>query len=128
MLEEKLEVLLIELGCQQEQFLLVAAKGLESTDNKKYYEQLIACDNFLYFKSMMVKRNMQLEEQAFQMLVKNDPNAKEEFAVDPKWQDKQKMREQNEIECALAMSLALDEERKKLQLLEDDELRVIIKA
>jgi hypothetical protein len=80
-----LEVQLIELGCQQERFLLIAAKGLESTDNKKYYEQLIACDNFLNFKSIIVKGNIQLEDQAYQMLVKNDPNAKEEFAVDPKW-------------------------------------------
>jgi hypothetical protein len=124
MIEDMLEVMLIELGCQQEQFLLVAAKGLDSKEDKKYFEQLIACENFLYFKSMMVKRNMQLEEQAFQLMAKNDPVGKEEFAVDPTWQDRQKLREQNEIECALAMSLALDAERKKLQLLEEDEMRV----
>jgi hypothetical protein len=115
-----LETLLIELECSYEQFLLVASKGLEQPDDKKYYEQLIACDNFLYFKNMMLRRNMQIEDQAYQMMVKQDTN----FSVDPLWKETQKVRESNEVECAIAMSMALEEEKKRLQLLEDDELRV----
>jgi hypothetical protein len=126
MIEEMLEVMLIELGCSHEQFLLIAAKGLEHKDDRKYYEQLIACDNFLYFKSMMVRRNIQLEDQAYQLMVKNDPAAKEDFTIDARWQERQKLREQDEVDCALAMSLALEEEKRKLQLLEDEELRVNI--
>lgn len=60
--------LLIETGATQEQFLLVANRGLESAD-KKYYEKLIASDNYLYFKSMMVKRNLQLEEEAMKLMI-----------------------------------------------------------
>lgn len=47
---------------------MVASKGLESQD-KKYYERLIASDNYLYFKSMMVKRNLQLEEEAMKLMI-----------------------------------------------------------
>jgi hypothetical protein len=119
-----LEVMLIELGCTHEQFLVIASKGLQSNEDKKYFEQLIACDNFLYFKSMMLKRNIQLEEQAMQMMIKKDPTSQGEFKSDPAWVQKQKQREQNEVDCALAMSIALEEEKRKLQLLDDEELRV----
>ena len=56
--------LLDEVKIDQEAFLKVAKKGLEESVDKKHYEQLIACDNFLYFKNMMIKRNMELEEEA----------------------------------------------------------------
>jgi len=62
-----LQKLLDEINVNQETFLLAAKKGLESED-KKFYEQLIACDNFLYFKNMMIKRNMQLEEEAMKLM------------------------------------------------------------
>jgi hypothetical protein len=67
MIEELLEITLIELGANQEQFLKAAKIGLESKD-KKYFEQLIACDNYLYFKNMMVRRNFQLEDQAMKLM------------------------------------------------------------
>jgi len=70
LIETTLEFMLIDLGASQEQFLLCAKKGLES-DDKKYFEQMIACDNFLYFKNMMVKRNLQLEDQAYKLMYEN---------------------------------------------------------
>lgn len=109
--------MLIELGANQEQFLLAAKKGLES-ENKKYFEQLIACDNFIYFKNMMVKRNLQLEDQAYQLM---QDKTGTEFKVDPSWQKK---KEETEMECAIQMSLALEEEKRRLLALEDEELRV----
>jgi hypothetical protein len=118
-----LEVMLIELDCTQEHFIVVASKGLNNPEDKKYYEQLIACDNFLYFKNMMIKRNIQIEEQAYQMMIDQDSSEKEKINLDPTWKDTQKVREQNEVECALAMSMALEEEKKRLQLLEDEELK-----
>jgi len=41
---------------------------LESAD-KKYWEKLISSDNYLYFKSMMLKRNLQLEEEAMKLMI-----------------------------------------------------------
>lgn len=65
--------MLFEIGADQEQFLQAAKIGLELED-KKYYEQLIACDNFLYFKNMMIKRNLQLEEESYLLMQKKTGN------------------------------------------------------
>ena len=123
MLEEMLDVMLIELGATHEQFLSIAAKGLENENDKKYYEQLIACDNFLYFKNMMIKRNIQLEGEAFDLMMEKEKK-NDAFKVDPAWRDMQKLKEQNELECAIAMSLALEEEKRKLRELEEEQLKV----
>ncbi len=122
-----------EIGASQEGFLLAAKKGLESPTDKKYFEQIIACDNYLYFKSMMVKRNLQLEEEAMKLMqekssgvtTKNLKDSEEDFILDQKWRELQKAKENAEIECAIQMSLALEEEKRKLMLLEEEELRVI---
>lgn len=52
---------------------MAAKRGLESED-KKFYEQLIACDNYLYFKNMMVKRNIQIEDEAIKLLKEKTGN------------------------------------------------------
>lgn len=160
LIENLLEKMLEEVGASQEQFLLAARKGLENGEDQKYFEQLIACDNYLYFKNMMIKRNLQLEEQAFQLMkggntVIDKPNAKvtnptekketpvasnkekksslvknvnstpkEQFELDPEWQELKKLREKAEMDCAIQMSLALEEEKKRLMAIEEDELRV----
>ena len=71
--------ILIETGASQEQFLMVAKKGLESEDNK-YYERLIATDNYLYFKNMMIKRNLNLEEDAMKLMM--DKTVKENIDME----------------------------------------------
>jgi len=142
--ENLLEQMLTEVGASQEQFLLAAKRGLESAD-KKYYEQLITCDNYLYFKNMMIKRNLQLEEQAFNLMTEKEvnggnkvgtgnnssiPNSKgktncEADYCNTNWKEIQKIREATELECAIQMSLALEEEKKRLMDIENDELMVI---
>ena len=130
LIENLLEKMLSEIGASQELFLLVAKKGLDHPEDKKFYEQLIACDNYVYFKNMMIKRNLQLEEQTMQLMYEQN-NLKlgktkgEEFQHTSEWKEFQKNREQTEIECAIQMSLALEEEKRKLSQLEDEELMVI---
>lgn len=117
--------MLSDIGATQELFLLVAKKGLDNPEDQKYYEQLIACDNYVYFKNMMIKRNLQLEEQALQLMHEdNILKGKDNFTVENDWKDKQKEREETELECAIQMSLAIEEERKKLLDLEEEELMV----
>jgi len=120
--------MLHEIGASQELFLLVSKKGLEHPEDKKYYEQLIACDNYVYFKNMMIRRNLHLEEQAMKLMHeqnkskhKNQENTKDT----PGWEELQKIREETEIECAIQMSLAIEEEIRKLRELEDEELMVL---
>lgn len=121
-MEHLLEITLYELGATQEQFLQVAEKGLKNQEDKKYFEQLLACDSFIYFKGMMVKRNLQLAEETWKLMkdkgveIKGDnPDAEAEL---------RKVKEETEIECAIKMSLALEEEKKKLLSLEEQELQV----
>ena len=132
MIEHLLEKMLSDIGVSQEQFILAAKKGLESNANKKYYEQLIACENYIYFKNMMIKRNLQLEEQAFKLMQTNAGHGAavgaggdvKEIISDPKWNDLSKAREATEMECAIQMSLALEEEKRRLMAIEEEELRV----
>lgn len=60
-----------DLCITREQFIKAASIGLHDEENKKFFEQIIACENFLYFKNMMIRRNLQLEEQAYKMLYEN---------------------------------------------------------
>ena len=66
-METLLDHLLADVSINQEQFLKAAKYGL-SSENKKYFEQVIACDNYIYFKSLMVKRNLQLQEESYKMM------------------------------------------------------------
>jgi hypothetical protein len=47
---------------------MIAKKGLES-DDRKYYERLIATENYLYFRNMMIKRNLYFEEDAMKLMM-----------------------------------------------------------
>jgi hypothetical protein len=67
--------LLNEIEIDQETFLFLSKKGLESED-KKFYEQLITCDNFIYFKNMIIKRNIQLEEEAIKLMENKNSDMK----------------------------------------------------
>ena len=128
-----LETLTQEIGITEEMFCLAAKKGLEDQkDNKKYFEQLIAFNNYTYFKNLMTKRNLHLEKIAYQEMMKDkEKEAKEEGKQnDEEIQqlvEQQNNAEKGELECALKMSLALQEEQKKLQELEDAELEKAIK-
>lgn len=63
-MENLLERLMKDLGLTDEQFFLAVKLGLESKE-KKYFEQILTVDNFLVFKKVMEKRNLQLEEEAY---------------------------------------------------------------
>lgn len=128
LVENLLEASLKELGVTDEMFCLAAKKGLEDPKNKKYFEQLISFTNYVYFKNLMTKRNLQLEEMAY-----NEMKAKlESDKVNNQEQIKQieEMRakkEKEEMEYAIKMSLALEEEIRKLKAIEELELKKAIR-
>lgn len=49
-----------DIGLESDELVELIAKGLESK-NKKVFEQLLICDDFMKFKEIMVKRNRALE-------------------------------------------------------------------
>lgn len=118
--------MLSEIGASQELFLLVAKMGLENPDHKKFFEQLITFDNYVYFKNMMIRRNLLLEEQAMELMYEQDKSkGKTKVTVAPsELKDFQKMREETDLECAIRMSLAIEEEKAKLKETEDEDLLV----
>lgn len=128
LIENLLEASLKELGVTDEMFCLAAKKGLDQPEDKKYFEQLISFTNYNYFKNMMTKRNLQLEEMAY-----NEMKAKLEMEKgDNKVQIKEmeemaKKKEKEEMEYAIKMSLALEEEIRKLKAIEELELKKAIK-
>ena len=76
LVDNLLEKLCSDSKISEEMFLLAAKKGLEDEKNKKYFEQLIAFNNYNYFKSMMTKRHYQIILLAEKEMEKNEKNKK----------------------------------------------------
>lgn len=67
--------MLIDLGATYDQFIKVAKYGLEAP-GKENFEQIIACENYIYFKNLMVTRNLQLEEESYELMYKQMSKSK----------------------------------------------------
>lgn len=59
-----------ELGVSDEQFVEACRKAEQNPIHKKIVDQIMAVDNFLAFKKLMVKRNQELNRQAMEMYLK----------------------------------------------------------
>lgn len=122
-IETLLSVMISEIGISQEEFIEIAKLGLERDNDKPYFEQVISCDNFEWFKNVMVKRNLQLKQLSYNYLYAND--GKLQLTKDSTINKMLKDKEQAELECALQMSVVAEEEKKKLYgNMADDELAV----
>ena len=121
LIENYLESALKNLGITDEMFCLAAKKGLEQPNDKKYFEQLISFTNYNYFKNLMTKRNLQLEKMAYEKMINNQQqqNNKNDLNMI-------KQLEERELKAAMDMSLALEEEKRKLKAIEELELKKAI--
>lgn len=52
-----------EIGIDEDKLITLLEKGFNSKE-RKYFDQLLLCDDFLKFKKMLVKRNQVLEREA----------------------------------------------------------------
>ena len=68
--EELLGELMAELGVTDTQFLEACEKAEGNPIHKKIVDQIVAVENFLAFKKLMVKRNQELNKQAMEMFAK----------------------------------------------------------
>ena len=59
-----------ELGVTNEQFLEACERAEKNPIHKKVVDQIMAVDNFLAFKRLMVKRNQALNKQAAELYAK----------------------------------------------------------
>lgn len=123
LVDNLLEKILKECNISEEQFLLASKKGLDNEKHKKYFEQLISFNNYNYFKNMMTKRNYQFIQMAEEAM-KKDKKVPEKLLYTTK---EQKELEEKQIQSAIKMSLALEDEKKRIKAIEDEELKRAIR-
>lgn len=73
-IESTLAILLNEINVNHETFIKLAKIGLDDQEDKKFFEHLIACSNFEFFKNTMIKRNLKLQEESYKLMYCNDLN------------------------------------------------------
>lgn len=122
MIDIHLANLCAELSISQELFAKACLKGLHIQKDRRVFEQVIACDNFLSFKKLMIKRNKELEAEALKML-----QTMEGPQVTQGMENVFAKQEQSEMEHAIALSMAIEEERKRMALSEDEELQRVLR-
>lgn len=119
LIEKLLQNMLNDLGCNETQFLLAARKGLKSKQNKKYFEQLIACSDFTYFKNMMVKKNLALDVQAYNLLHENmvkagKTNLETIIKNDKDYQKLQELKQKHDLKADNEMDKIVSESHQRL--------------
>ena len=154
LIENLLNDLLVEGGITQEQFLTAAEKGLEDKKYKKYFDQILNFSDYNYFKNLMTKRNYQLikrvEEQMAQKQKENEDKKQEEIQRQLKIKNQKKgnkksereleeekqriltnqllnQEEEEDLQKAIQQSLEYEDEKRKIQIIEDEELNRAIK-
>ena len=133
LIDTLLETMTKDIGISEEMFCLAAKKGLGEEKDKKYFEQLISFTNYNYFKKLMTKRNLQLEALAYKQMIEDGGKKNKEQEQEPMNEEevkeleaKVKLYEKNQMDCAIEMSLAVEEEKKKLKAIEDADLEKAI--
>ncbi|CDW71873.1 UNKNOWN [Stylonychia lemnae] len=154
--DELLCELMAELDITQEQFMEACDKAQENPIHKKVVDQLIAVDNFMAFRKLMIKRNSELNEEALKLMLEREQKQvqlklAEQITQQQEQQQQQKQqetvnptqtaggtiihqgvdleelrREQMEYELALQMSMVQEEETKHQDLEEEEMLKMVM--
>ncbi len=69
MVDELLCELMAELEITQEQFLEAFEKAQTDPKHLKIVGQIMAVENFMAFRKLMIKRNTELNEEALKMML-----------------------------------------------------------
>jgi The ARF-like 2 binding protein BART. len=100
MIDGLIENLLKELNVSPELFLEIVELGMTTPADRKIFEQLVACNNFLSFKKLMIKRNKEIEVEVVKSM-----NV-EGIATEEDMDYALEKQEIAEVGYALAMSIA----------------------
>ena len=129
MIENLLKEVLEEGHITQEDFLKAAERGITDKKYKKYFNQIINFGDYTFFKSVMTKRNYQI----IQMAEKEMKNEKENQNIEKKPQLPPELiaemlaNEQSEINEAIKQSLAEEDEKRRIAIIEEEEIKRAIK-
>lgn len=66
--EEMLTNMLSEIGIDEEAFAAACIKSTSNPTHKLFLSEILAVENFVAFKKLMLKRNRELNEEAFQLM------------------------------------------------------------
>lgn len=111
---------LAEIGVSEEAFVQACEHGRNNSASRQVFEQIMAVDDFLTFKKLMVKRNMELEFEVVKAMA-----AQGHSVVDSAPQSK--ADEAKQLEAALEASkidqpmLVPEDPKKKLTLQREDQ-------
>ena len=131
LIENLLDDVLKEGQITQEDFLKAAERGMEDKKYKKYFNQIINFQNYTFFKSVMTKRNYQIIQMAEKQMKEEmeNPNGQQEERQNfpPELVAQMLENEQNEINEAIKQSLADEDEKRRIAIIEEEELKRAIK-
>ena len=152
LIENILGDLLLEGGITQEQFLTAAERGLNDPNYKKYFDQLLNFSDYTFFKNMMTHRNYQLikevEEEIEKKQKEKEIKKKEEMEKNLENEIKGKNKkeraleeeehrkllyqmlnkeEEEDLQKAIQNSLEIEEERRRIAVIEEEELKRVLK-
>ena len=139
LIENLLKDVLEEGQITQEDFLKAAERGIEDKKYKKYFNQIINFGNYPFFKSIMTKRNYQIiqmaekemnqEKEKEKRILNEDqnPNNEGNTGLTPEIYAQMLENEQSEINEAIKQSLADEDEKRRIAIIEEEEMRRAIK-
>ena len=133
LLENLLKDVLEEGQISQEDFLKAAERGTTDKKYKKYFNQIINFGDYTFFKSVMTKRNYQIiqmaEKQMNQEKEMENKNieGQDKGALPPEMVAQMLENEQTEINEAIKQSLADEDEKRRIAIIEEEEMKRAIK-
>ena len=131
---------LAEIGVSEEQFAKACEHGRDRRDvNRKVFDQLIAVDDFLTFKKLMVKRNVELELEVVRAMKnagqtleaprsKEDEEAALEAVLRSSSQSGEMDKQKQRYEQAEQERRRSQEQQKDMQLQEAKDLKAAMEA
>ena len=129
LIENLLKDVLDEGQITQEDFLKAAEKGMTDKKYKKYFNQIINFGDYTFFKSVMTKRNYQIIQMAEKQMnqEKEKENNDGKSGLTPELIAKMLENEQSELNEAIKQSLDEEEEKRRIAILEEEEMKRAIK-
>ena len=118
-----------DLGVTDEQFVKACEKAAQNPMHQKIVDQILAVDNYLAFKKLMVKRNNEMNAQAMAMdmvnesVPKKDPAMKQALRVADEYE---RMDEEEMMRRAIEESQKQQDEHKKIADEEEEMIRQAI--
>ena len=129
LIENLLKDVLEEGQITQEDFLKAAERGITDKKYKKYFNQIINFGDYTFFKSVMTKRNYQIIQMAEKEMnhEKEKQNEEQKHQLPPEIIAEILANEQTELNEAIKQSLAEEDEKRRIAIIEEEEIKRAIK-